>query len=195
MKKIIGLISVGVLSLALAAPALADNQHDGRIRGPHVQPARFEHHRSFRGPVVQTYYYHYRYPSYVYYPYPVYYPEAYPVYYPVAQESTWDDPGDDPAPEVQREVVFSTGKYVLQSDGGDSYRWIWIPAVPEAPPAAASPLASPVQNTPIVADPVPAAAPQRIYHWTDEHGVAYWTNNSEAVPAKYRSPANSDRPS
>src|SRR5262249_61082731 len=105
MKKIIGLISVGVLSLALAAPALADNQHDGRIRGPHVQPARFEHHRSFRGPVVQTYYYHYRYPSYVYYPYPVYYPEAYPVYYPVPQESTWDDPGDDPAPEAQRGVV------------------------------------------------------------------------------------------
>src|SRR5262249_15191006 len=121
MKKIISLASVGVLSLALAAPVLADNQHDGRVRGPHVQSARFEHFRSFRGPFVQTYYYPY--PYYVYYPYPVYYPEA------VAQESPWDDP----APEVQREVVFSTGKYVLQSDGGDSYRWIWIPAVPEAP--------------------------------------------------------------
>ena len=183
MKKIIGLVSVGVLSLALAAPALADNQHDGRIRGPHVQPARFEPRRFFRGPVAQTYYYPY--PSYVYYPYPVYYPE------PVAEESPWDDP----APEVQRVVVFSTGKYVLQSDGGDSYRWVWIPAVPEAPPAAASPLASPVQNTPIVAEPVPSSSPQRIYHWTDEHGVAYWTNNAETVPAKYRSPESGDRPS
>ncbi len=182
MKKLIGLVSVGVLSLALAVPSLADNQHEGRIRGPHVQPARFEHLRSFRGPVVQTYYYPY--PSYVYNPYPVYYPEA------VAQESPWDDP----APEVQGEVVFSTGKYVLQSDG-DSYRWVWIPAVPEAPPAAASPLASSVESTPIVADPVPSSPPQQIYHWTDEHGVAYWTNNSEAVPAKYRGPANSDRPS
>jgi len=182
MKRIISLVSVGVLSLSLATPVLADNQHDRRLRDPHVQPARFEHLRSFRGPFVQTYYY--AYPSYVYYPYPVYYPEV------GAEGSPWVDP----APEVQREVVFSTGKYVLQSDGGD-YRWVWIPAVPEAPPVTASPLASPAPSAPIVADPVPSVPPQRIYHWTDEHGVAYWTNNSEAVPAKYRSPANSDRPS
>ena len=183
MKRIISLVSVGMLSLALATPVLADNQHDRRVRDPHVQPARFEHVRSFRGPFVQTYYYPY--PSYVYYPYPVYYPEV------RAEESPWVDP----APEVQREVVFSTGKYVLQSDGGDSYRWVWIPAVPEAPPVATSPLASPMPSAPIVADPVPSAPPQRVYHWTDEHGVAYWTNNSEAVPAKYRGSASSDRPS
>jgi len=60
----------------------------------------------------------------------------------VAEESPWDDP----APEVQREVVFSTGKYVLQSDGGDSYRWVWIPAVPEAPPAGGG-LAARVSGT------------------------------------------------
>src|SRR5262249_56731018 len=90
--------------------------------------------------------------------------------------------GDVRAPEVQREVVSPPGRYVLQSDGGgDSFRWVWIPAVPEAPPAATSPLAPPVQGTPIVADPVPSSPPQRIYHWTDEHGVAYWTNNSEAA--------------
>ena len=183
MKKIISLVSVGVLSLALAGPVLADNPHDGRIRGPHAQPVPSEHFRSFRGSFVQTYYYPY--PSYVSYPYPVYYPEA------VAQESPWADP----APEVQREVVFSTGKYVLQSDGGDLYRWVWIPAVPEAPPLAGSPAVSPVPSPPIVADPVPSGPPQRIYHWTDEHGVATWTNNAEDVPAKYRSPASSDRPS
>jgi len=183
MKRIISLVCVVVLSVALATPVLADNQHGRRVRDPHVQPARFEHFRSFRGPFVQTYYY--AYPSYVYYPYPVYYPEV------GAEESPWVDP----APEVQREVVFSTGKYVLQSDGGDSYRWVWIPAVPEAPPMAASPVASPMPSAPIIADPVPPAPPQRIYHWTDEHGVAFWTNNSEAVPAKYRSPANSDHPS
>ena len=147
MKKIISLVSVGVLSLALAAPVLADNQHDGKVRGPHAQPARFQHFRSFRGPFIQTYYYPY--PSYVSYPYPVYYPEA------VAQESPWVDP----APEVQREVVFSTGKYVLQSDGGDLYRWVWIPAVPEAPPLAGSPAVSPVPSPPIVADPVPSGPP------------------------------------
>ena len=183
MKRIISLVSVGVLSLALATPVLADQQHDRRVRDPHVQSARFEHFRSFRRPFVQTYYYPY--PSYVYYPYPVYYPEV------GAEKSPWVAS----APEVQREVVFSTGKYVLQSDGGDSYRWVWIPAVPEAPPVAASPLASPMPSAPIVADPVPSPAHQRIYHWTDEHGVAYWTNNSEAVPAKYRSQANSDGPS
>jgi len=183
MKKIVSLVSVGVLTLALAAPVLADNQHDGRGRGPHAQLARFQHVRSFRGPFVQTYYYSY--PSYVYYPYPVYYPEV------AAQEPAWVDP----APEIQREVVFSTGRYVLQSDGGDSYRWVWIPAVPEAPPVAVSPAVSPVPSAPIVADPVPASPRQRIYHWTDERGVATWTNNLEAVPAKYRSPGNSDRPS
>ena len=183
MNRIISLVSVGVLSLALATPVLADHQHDRRVRDPHVQHARFEHFRSFRGSVVQTYYYPY--PSYVYYPYPVYYTEV------GGEESAWADT----ATEVQPEVVFSTGKYVLQSDGGDSYRWVWIPAVPEAPPVAASSLASPVPSAPIVADPVLPAPPQRIYHWTDEHGVAYWTNNSEAVPAKYRGPANGDRPS
>src|SRR5262249_36477765 len=114
MKRIISLVSIGVLSLALATPVLADQQHDRRVRDPHVQSARFEHFRSFRRPFVQTYYYPY--PSYVYYPYPVYYPEV------GAEESPWVDP----APEVQREVVFSTGKYVLQSDGGDSYRWVWV---------------------------------------------------------------------
>jgi len=183
MKKIISLVSVGVLSLALAAPVLADNQHDGRVRGPHAQPTRFQHVRFFRGPSVLTYYYPY--PSYVYYPYPVYYPEV------GAQEPAWVDP----APEIQREVVFSTGKYVLQSDGGDSYRWVWIPAAPEAPPVAASSAVSAVPSPPIVADPVLAGPHQRTYHWTDEQGVATWTNNLEAVPAKYRSPANGDRPS
>src|SRR5262252_4240778 len=60
MKKIIScLVSVGVLSLALAAPVLADNQHDGRVRGPHAQPTRFQHVRFFRGPSVLTYYYPY----------------------------------------------------------------------------------------------------------------------------------------
>lgn len=115
--------------------------------------------------------------------YPVYYPEAAP------QES----PSLDPAPEVQREGVFSTGKYVLQSDGVDTYRWIWIPAVPEAPPLTASPAPPPVPSAPIAAAPEPAGSPQRIYHWTDEHGIAHWTNNSEAVPAKYRSQASSRR--
>ena len=181
MKRILGLVSVGVLSLAFAAPVLADNQHDGRVRSTHAQSARLEHWRSFRGPFVQTYYYPY--PSYVYYPYPVYYPEAAP------QES----PSLDPAPEVQREGVFSTGKYVLQSDGVDTYRWIWIPAVPEAPPLTASPAPPPVPSAPIAAAPEPAGSPQRIYHWTDEHGIAHWTNNSEAVPAKYRSQASSRR--
>ena len=114
-----------------------------------------------------------------------YYPE------PVAQESPWVEP----EPEVQREVVFSTGKYVLQSDGGDAYRWVWIPAVPEAPPQAASQAVSPVPSAPLAADPVPSGPPQRIYRWTDEQGVATWTNRLETVPAEYRGPANNERPS
>ena len=68
------------------------------------------------------YYYQPYYPPYLYaYPYPVYSPpvvvvEPAPIY--VAP----------PAPPVQREVVYPTGRYVLHGDGVYSpYQWIWIP--------------------------------------------------------------------
>jgi hypothetical protein len=40
------------------------------------------------------------------------------------------------APEVQREVVYPHGRYVLQGDGVNSpYQWVWIPNPPSEPPA------------------------------------------------------------
>jgi hypothetical protein len=39
------------------------------------------------------------------------------------------------APAVQREVVYSNGRYVLFGDGvSQPWQWVWIPAAP-APPA------------------------------------------------------------
>ena len=39
------------------------------------------------------------------------------------------------APEVQREVVYPHGRYVLQGDGVNSaYQWVWIPNPPSQPP-------------------------------------------------------------
>ena len=39
------------------------------------------------------------------------------------------------APQVQREVVYSNGRYVLYGDGvTQAWQWVWVPAAPPAPP-------------------------------------------------------------
>jgi hypothetical protein len=40
-----------------------------------------------------------------------------------------------PAPEIQREVVYSHGRHVLLGDGATvAYRWVWVPNPPVGPP-------------------------------------------------------------
>jgi hypothetical protein len=97
--------------------------------------------------------YPYPYYSYPYYPYPYY-----PNYYPYASSSpayttqtitTQPSPSSQqpqasnqrtvsPQAAVQREVVYSHGKYVLHGDGvTQSWQWVWVPATPASPPTLA----------------------------------------------------------
>jgi hypothetical protein len=41
-----------------------------------------------------------------------------------------------PAPQIEREVVFAEGRYVLLGDGqATPFRWVWVPNPPTAPPS------------------------------------------------------------
>ena len=41
-----------------------------------------------------------------------------------------------PAPQIEREVFFPEGRYVLLGDGDAApFRWVWVPNPPSAPPA------------------------------------------------------------
>ncbi|HMH51120.1 MAG TPA: hypothetical protein VK548_12870 [Candidatus Acidoferrum sp.] len=88
-------------------------------------------------------------------------------------------PTSAPTPSV---VEFPTGRYVLQGDGTTvPYSWVWIPNPPTAPPAAA---------------PSSSREPssgRQLYRWTDEAGVAHWTDRWDAVPPPYRAEAQQPR--
>ena len=92
---------------------------------------------------ASSYYYGYpyRYP-YGYYPVVAYAPPAAyasaPAYY--AQQPVTYAP---PAPPVQNQVVYPTGKYILRGDGvTTAYQWVWVPN-PPPPPSGPPPLAAP----------------------------------------------------
>jgi hypothetical protein len=119
-------------------------------------------------------------PQVVYYPQPVVYYYPPPAYYaPPAQ--TYAPPPAPTAPPVsqdaqpiQREVVFASGRWVLQGDGVSvPYRWVWIPNPPTAPPPGAA-----------------SAEPERpIYAWTDPNGVTTYTDRLSKVPPEHRATA------
>jgi hypothetical protein len=83
------------------------------------------------------------YPSYPYYAAP---PVVYqsPAVYPspaytgqvyVTSGSTYTTTPTVVAPQVQREVVYSNGRYVLHGDGVNQlWEWVWVPAGPPPPP-------------------------------------------------------------
>jgi hypothetical protein len=134
MKKILCLALLGMVSLALVAPASAGMGHGGGFHGGFHHGFGF--HRSccfgpfvggvFVGSVLAAPYYAYPYAPYPVYPEAVYTPE--PAYQPQA--------GAYVAPSVQREACYPNGCYHLQGDGVTvAYSWIWVPAVP-APPTA-----------------------------------------------------------
>ena len=86
-------------------------------------------------------YYPYGYYPYGYYPAVAYAPPAYaapPTYY--TQPRVTYAP---PAPPVQNQVVYPTGKYILKGDGvTTAYQWVWVPN-PPPPPSGPPPLAAP----------------------------------------------------
>ena len=45
-----------------------------------------------------------------------------------------------PEPEIQREVIYPHGKYLLEGDGvSTAYRWTWIPSATPPPPPPVEP--------------------------------------------------------
>jgi hypothetical protein len=130
------------------------------------------------GSVLAAPYFAYPYSDPVY-PDPVYVPA--PAYQPQPQVYL--------APPAQSELCYVGGCYRLQGDGMSApFRWVWIPTVPEGPPAppTAPPAAAPAPGGPAPADPgTPRPIPQ-LYRWIDEQGIANWTNNREAVPERHR---------
>jgi hypothetical protein len=86
--------------------------------------------------------------------------------------------GPSPAPPMPEVVEFPTGRYELRGDGMTTpYTWVWIPAPPSQAPAG---------------EPSPSSRRQ-LYRWTDEAGVAHWTDRWEAVPQPYRAEAQQPR--
>jgi hypothetical protein len=82
---------------------------------------------------------------------------------------------------IQRDVVFSTGRYVLRGDGVNvPYTWVWIPNPPTAPPGGAPP-SSGSRDT-----------ERSLYSWTDGNGVTTWTDRLSRVPPEYRATARRD---
>lgn len=208
MKKVIGLGLVGaLLSLVLAAPALADGGRGSGFRGVRggmhgtgfqhrggvQRNGGFQHKGNFhrgccRGTafvgwpvgisVFASPYYAYPYSDPVY-PDPVDVPA--PAYQPQPQLSL--------APPAQSEPCYVGGCYRLQGDGMSvPFRWVWIPTVPAPPPAppTAPPAAAPAPGAPVPADPASSRPTQQLYRWVDEQGIANWTNSREAVPERYR---------
>ena len=88
-----------------------------------------------------------------------------------------------PPPSLPTVVEFPTGRYELRGDGmATPYTWVWIPNPPSAPPTQA----------PDPGDP-PASSHRQLYRWTDEAGVAHWTDRGDAVPEQYRAQAQQPR--
>jgi len=133
MKKalaVLGLLAILTALVPMAAEA-GGNHHHGFHRGGRV----------FVGVGVG-------FPCCGFYPWPYYYPYYYPAYYP-APTVVYTSPAPAPtytqpqAPQVDREVVFAEGRYILQGDGVSTpYKWVWVPN-PPAPPSAPPPSATP----------------------------------------------------
>ncbi|MGH7396537.1 MAG: hypothetical protein ACRELW_03275 [Candidatus Rokuibacteriota bacterium] len=123
------LVVAVLLTLALApsdALARGRRHHHGGFHhgfwGPGVFIGGLALGAAITAPYRYPYPYYYYGPSYYYAPPPsVIYREAPTTY--VA-----------PAP-VQREVVYSHGKYVLHGDGvTEAWQWVWVPNAPATPP-------------------------------------------------------------
>jgi hypothetical protein len=83
------------------------------------------------------------------------------------------------APSTPSVVEFPTGRYELRGDGmATPYTWVWIPAPPSQAPGGGGP---------------PVSSRRPLYRWTDDAGVAHWTDSLDAVPQPYRAEAQQPR--
>lgn len=92
------------------------------------------------------------------------------------------------APPIPTLIEYATGWYQLRGDGVTvPYVWVWIPKPPPPPAAMAPPAVAPPPPAPAEPSPPPAPSPQSsggtlLYRWTDEQGIAHWTDRPELVP-------------
>jgi hypothetical protein len=132
MKRLMaGCLVLAVLLTVTLAPsdAWAGGRHRGGVRVGIWGPGLFIGGLALGAAISAPYRYGYPYyygaygPDYYYAPPPtVIYQQAPPVYTAA------------PAP-VQREVVYSHGKYVLYGDGVmQAWQWVWVPNAPTGPP-------------------------------------------------------------
>lgn len=147
------LATIGLLG-ALATLAPTDGVAGGPTRGTGSRGYSSHSTRAYPYPYYYRPYYYraysywpYYYRPYAYLPYVYYYPPlafstppAYVVTAPGAYSYSLP-PGAysmPAAPQVEREVAFPEGRYLLQGDGDAvPYRWVWVPNPPAAPPAPA----------------------------------------------------------
>ena len=189
--------SVALLLVLAALPVTAQAQHRGHGARTHAQPANHQrfHHRPFGSRVVVVAPFVpfgfssatslYSPPQFydppppvmdpaptAYGPTPAYAAPPAPIYPPPQLQQDVD---------LQREVVFPTGRYVLRGDGITMpYTWVWIPNPPTAPPGGAAP------------DSGARDGERAIYAWTDGNGVTTWTDRLSRVPPEYRASARRD---
>ena len=135
MKRLMsGVLVIAVLLTIALAPSDAWAGRGGRHHrgGVHVGiwgPGLFIGGLALGAAVTAPYRYHYPYPYY-YGPYDYYYAPPPTVIYQQAPTTYVAPP-----PPVQREVIYSHGKYVLYGDGvTQAWQWVWVPNAPASPP-------------------------------------------------------------
>jgi hypothetical protein len=137
MRKILVMMAVGVALLAMA-PAAEAHWRNGYRAGGNVVVVRPFPRVGFGWGWGYPYwggYYGYPY-AYGYYP-PVVYTAPPPGVY--APPPAAPAPAA-PAPDIQREVIYPHGKYLLEGDGmNTAYHWTWIPSPDSAPPPPVEP--------------------------------------------------------
>ena len=122
------------------------NQFNQSFRGypfPNYYPSssnrsNFYRHRYYRPNYYRPYYYYPYYSSYYFAP-PAYVPQQSYSNYSGAPSGYGAPQGYldmAPAPQIEREVFFPEGRYVLLGDGDAvPFRWVWVPNPPTAPPS------------------------------------------------------------
>jgi len=153
-RIVIAMAMLAALTLAVAPAEAAGGRHGGshtsHASGHHGGHGHGggRHHGCCGGPffVFPFFFPYYPSPAYAYQPPPFYTAPVYapPVVY--TPPAVYPGPAYTPpveaqrtlqtyqGPNVQREVVYPNGKYVLYGDGvTQAWQWVWVPAAP-APP-------------------------------------------------------------
>lgn len=158
MKRAAVLAVLLVLTIGLVTPAEAGGWRGGCCWGGWWWPGAFFGGLALGAAVAAPYAY----------PYAYSYPYTYPYYYaplvyapPAVVYSAPPSYAPAPAPQVQREVAFPNGKYVLLGDGvAQPWQWVWVPAAPPVP-GATSPAPSVRRPDSIQAPNYRSPSPQR----------------------------------